>query len=376
MKIANLKHKRMKKNYLVLVLLTFFSLVVMQSCDDDVDSNYGVSQVSWMPLITSDGEEIKPAYLEEQTLEFVIKFKMFEGNEVESIALSEAIVDEATGEPGAETLVKEFTLADFEEVPEQKQYKIDVNFELPKAKYTDQKLHLSLVFKTVQGITQERTMEFSVNEYFPHIINGVKYYYMYDNTHTDSGKGYTVEHSAGFTSAITVMNHYGFDSENANFIADLGGKLEKHTVDWMASYYVPVYSNLAQDVPGLHSAYRLEAPYYGGPKSVKSTEVGTYEEIDAAIANGQMVIIHGDFRGDVAFKHQMVLVATNDRSFLALDPAGKWNGVVNGEYNSLPTAGVYAKYSKEDVYAAIGENGKVWMHIPVDPADEEITLDE
>lgn len=368
----------MKKNLFLFVLLGVFALTVFQSCEEDVDSHYGIYPVSWMPVTDLEGNNLKPAYTEGNSMRLLVKFKNFESNPVSKITLYAAKVDEVTGKPGTKELVKDYAAADFKYIEAELQYKVEMEYTIEVGKYTDQKVQLSAVFQTSKGDDQDRELAvFSVSEYFPFIVEGVRYSYMYDNAYEDAGMGYTVEHSAGYTALVTVMNHYGFDPDNANFQGELGGNVLAHTPDWVSSYYVSVWPGyLAQDVYELHQTYHYEAPYYGGVKLLKSTELGTYEAIDAAIENGQMVIVHGDFRGDVAYKHQIILVAQNENSFLALDPAGKWNGQKNGDYTKNATAGVYVKYSKEAVYAAIGENGSVWMHVPVDEADELLELAE
>lgn len=349
---------------------------LFQACEDDITENYGQYPISWMPVTNLQGEKLKPSYTEGDQLQLVLKFKNFEGNEVQKISLNVAEVDEATGNPGSKTMLTEYASSNFVEVPEEKQFKVNVNFDITAGLYTDKKIQLSALIETIGGSVQDRELAvFTVSEYFPYVIENIDYYYMYNNTHTDAGLGYTTEHSAGYTALTTIMNYYGFDPANATFQAELGGDITKHTPDWVASYYVSVWPGyLAQTVYELHQAYHYEAPYYGGSKLLSSTEFGTYAEIDEAIENGQPVIVHGNFKGGVSYKHQMILVATNDNSFMALDPSGKWDGNVNGSYIKNETAGLYVKYSKSDVYAAIGESGSVWMHIPVDPENESVNV--
>ncbi len=367
----------MKKHILTLFFISM-SVFAFQGCQDDVIETYGTYPVSWMPVTTADGENTKPSYTEGLTLELILKFKQFEGNEVNKITLQVANIDETTGMPGEKSSIQEYGSSSFVEVPQEKQFMVDIDFLISEGQYTDKKIQLSAKLETVAGMTQERELAtFSVSEYFEHIIEGIEYYYMYDNSYEDSEMAYNTEKSAGYTALTTVMNHSGFDPENSNFQGELGGNISAHNPDWVASYYVSVWPKiLAQNVAELHRVYVNESPYYGGYKSLKSTELGTYAEIDAAIENGQAVIVHGDFRGGVGYKHQIILVAQNNNSFMALDPAGKWDQQVNGTYISNESAGVYVKYSKAAVYAAIGADGEVGMHISVDLEDESLTLKE
>lgn len=363
---------------LLFIFLVSLSAFLFQGCDDDITETYGTSPVSWMPVTTADGETTKPSYTEGFNLELILKFKQFEGNEVNKITLQVAEVDVTTGMPGSKASIQEYSNSSFTAVPEEKQYQVDIDFLITEGQYTDKKIQLSALLETVAGISQERELAtFSVSENFEHIIEGLEYYFMYDNAYVDAEMAYNTEKSAGYTTLTTIMNHFGFDPDNANFQGELGGSIAAHNPDWVASYYVSVWPKiLAQNVAELHRVYINESPYYGGYKSLKSTELGTYAEIDAAIENGQPVIVHGNFRGGVNYLHQIILVAKNDKSFMALDPAGKWDGQVNGSYIKNETAGVYVKYSKAAVYAAIGADGDVGMHISVDPADESISIKE
>ncbi len=363
----------MKKYFLVLLAAVCLSL--FSSCEEETDSNYGEYPISWLPVTDWDGNALKPIYTEGETVNIILRFKNFDDNEVNKIELHLGKVN-SDGEIEGNEMVQEFTTSDFDYLPEQLQYQLKMNFVLTIGEYTDERLQLSAVLKTRKDTEQTRILtSFTVAEYFEHIIEGVPYYYMYNNSYEDAELGYTVDYSAAYTAMTTVMNHYGFDPENANFQNDLGGNVNAHTPDWMASWYLYYDVNgIADNVSDFHKAYRLEASWYGGPKRLKSTEMGTYSAIDEAIANNQLVVVHGDFRGEFDFKHQLIIVASSDQSFLALDPAGQWNQEVNGTHLQNPEAGVYVKYDKQTVYAAIGESGSVWMHTAVDPEDESLEL--
>ncbi len=359
----------------IFIFLAVVCLGFLAGCEKETDNNYGTYPISWLPVTDWQGEALKPIYTEGDTINISLRFKNFDENEVTGIDLYQGIIDD-NGEVQEKEKVGEFSTSDFEYLPEQMQYQVKMHYVLTVGEYTDQRLQLSAVVKTSKNTEQTRILaSFTVAEYFEHIIEGVNYYYMYDNSYEDDALGYTVEHSAAYTAMVTVMNHFGFDEENANFQGELGGNINAHTPDWMASWYLYYDVNgPAQNVPDFHKAYRLEASWYGGPKRLHSTELGTYEQIDQAIINGQMVVLHGDFRGDFDFKHQLIIVASSDHSFLALDPAGQWNQELNGTHIQNPEAGSYVKYAKDAVYTAIGETGQVWMHIAVDPEDEMLEL--
>ncbi|WP_430814821.1 hypothetical protein [Carboxylicivirga sp. RSCT41] len=358
----------MKKNVWFLSLLAIFSLVVFQGCEDDVDSNYGTTPVSWMPATDFDGNGYEKAYVEGAELEIRLRFKQFEGNEVQKIVLYSAVIDPVTGEVGERQVEKEFSPSDFSYMEEQLQYYVETEYLIEEVRFANKKLNLTADLTTEKGINQSReVLTVPVREYFPFTIEGIPYFYMYNNTYADAEMSYDADASAGYSALTSVMNFYGFDPSNANFQGELGGDINAHDPDWVASYYVSVWPKIiANNVDNLHRVYINESPYYGGPKTLDSKANGTYAEIDAAIESGQPVIVHGDFMKDATFQHQIVLVGRNDRSFLVCDPAGKWDLAVGGEYAKSETAGEYVSYPREKVYAAIGEDGSVGLHIPVD----------
>ncbi|MBR8533988.1 C39 family peptidase [Carboxylicivirga sediminis] len=351
----------MKRNVLLFGLIMMV-MGLFQSCDNDETINR-YYPISWMPVVDSDGEMLKSTYLDGTELEFVVPFKVHNGNEVTSIELSTAIVDPTSGEVSQKTKVKEYASSDYEYVAEELHYKVDMSYTIP-SDLLDKKVQLLADFYTQNGTSQERFVaEFQVVE-FKNVIGGLPYFYMWNNG-SWAAQGFEAEHSAGYSALNMVMNFYGFDPDNANFQNDMGGNIAVHDVDFVTWYYVTQLSSpiFAQTVDEVNEVYNTEAPWYGGPKVLKGTTTGTYEAIEEAINNGEPVIVHGNFR-NVDYLHQIVLVGSNETEFMVLDPAGKWNGAVKGDYEKTETIGMYTKYLKADVYAAIGDDGEVHMNTP------------
>lgn len=355
-----------------LFLLFISVFLVFSACEKDEEYSYGKYPYSWLPATNETGEKLKGQYPNGTPLKVIIYFKSFDSNPIETIDVKLAQIDASTGETGTYNSIESFTSSNFTFDEEKLQHYVTLSYTV-EDKFIDQKVSVMATFTAKDGTIQDKEIaKFLVVE-FEYIVEEMEYYYMYDNVETAAAIGYTVEHSAGYTTLTTVMNYYGFDEENTNFQGELGGNIKAHTPDWVAYYYTTIWPQwLCQDVSELHDTYYYESDYYGGSKLLHSTELGTYSEIDDAIKEGLPVIVHGDFRGDVDFKHQIILVATNDTHFLALDPAGKWDGAKNGSYTKNADVGSYVKYSKENVYNALGEDGKVWMHYPVAPADETL----
>lgn len=348
-------------------LLWLFVLVLaLGACEKDEETSYGKYPFSWLPVTDPAGKSIALQYPEGQKLEMVLKFKSFADNPVTKVSLLMAEVDLVSGAVGATTKVAEYASSAFTYLEAELQNKVTLAYDIPKVTYTDKKLAFIASIETQNGAKQDRTVaQIGVSEPFLKIIDEVPYFYMYNNKYTNAGMNYGPEQSAGYSAAVMVMNYYGFNPDNAAFKSDLNGLVANHTPDWVADYYVGVWPKiLAQNVAELHRVWINEAPYYGGTWTLTSVETGTYADLEAAIVAGKPVIVHGDFR-NTGVKHQIVLVGVSERSYLAMDPAGKWDGNKNGEHTKTATAGNYVKYSKEAVKAAMGADGSLHTHIPV-----------
>ncbi len=105
-----------------------------------------------------------------------------------------------------------------------------------------------------------------------------------------------------------------------------------------------------------------DAGWYGITKRLENIENGTFATIEAELEAGRPVIVYGNFRKDKAFKHAILLVGMGTTKMVVLDPAGKWDGVVNGTYTQNKTAGVYVSYTKTQIKAAIGADGAIQMN--------------
>lgn len=369
----------MQKRLVLLVFICLAVSVAFISCDKDDDNGrkYGSEYTfSFLPVSDEHGGALQPAYAPGEEIKIKILFKAAADDEVTKVDLLWGVV--VDGNVQEKHLAATYTEFGFND--EVLQHELIMTYIVPEEGFHNARIRLFALISSKKERTQERALlTFTVLEPFDVIIEGIPYYYMFDNTfvyeNEDAGLYYTVDHSAGYTVMTMLLHFYGFDPENANFINELDGNIANHSPDWAAEYYVSIWPGItANNVHELNRAYNLEADWYGSPMRLQqwnthSIEDGTYEQIDEAILSGKPVIVHGDFRSGFDFQHQIILVAANSSDFLALDPAGEWNQQVNGNYSQDPSVGAYIQYSKEAVYAAIGESGSVNMHIPV-PADK------
>jgi len=349
----------MKKLQFLILSILFFTLF---SCEEEKDYSYGDYPFSWLPVTTQEGGTPGVQYTEGENVALVLMFKSFDANPVTAVKIQVGVVDEITGIAANFTEVATLTEADFVYVPEQLQYKVNVNYTVSNS-LIDKKVKMQAVIETKNGMSQTKDMAtFNVSESIPYLVENMNYYYMFDNLEL-------TDRSAGFTSIVTIQKFYGGFSANLDEIG--GENAPGYTPDWVASYYNPVYGYFAQDVYELHMTYHYEAGWYATPKRLASTEFGTVEMIENELIAGNPVIVHGNFR-NTEQKHQIIIVGMSATKYIALDPAGKWDGQVNGSYISNSTAGVYVAYPKSNVQTAIGTDGDIWMHRIVEPENESI----
>ncbi len=121
-----------------------------------------------------------------------------------------------------------------------------------------------------------------------------------------------------------------------------------------------------QSPAGLASVFNDYAKSMGVPQRLKAHTDGTIEQVNALLAKGKPVIVHGYF---TSAGHVLVLLEMSGTDYVVNDPAGKWTQVFKGGYPSgwNPTAGKLVKYGVNAVYDAIatwdgGAPAPIWYH--------------
>lgn len=157
------------------------------------------------------------------------------------------------------------------------------------------------------------------------VIQGVPYYYQYNNAINPSG-------SCQNTSLAMLLSFY-----KCNVTPDT------ISTAWGTSY--------AQSPAGLATVFNSYASSCKISQRLKAHTDGTPEDVNALIKAGKPVIVHGYF---TSYGHVLILQGYDGTSYTANDPAGKWKQTFKGGYySSTSTDGKYIKYGKDPVVQAI-----------------------
>jgi len=85
---------------------------------------------------------------------------------------------------------------------------------------------------------------------------------------------------------------------------------------------------------------------------------GTYQEMRNAIDHGSPVVLHGFF---TASGHIICVVGYRPGEFIVNDPAGVWDGIPRTGYRDRPENGRQTVYSINQLVAACGRDGELWI---------------
>jgi len=337
----------MRKNKFLLII-GMFLLLFNFSCEKE-ESNLMPYTFSWLPITNFEGGAINAQYTSGDVVKLLLKLKSFDDNAVKSVNIYVAELNETTGNASTAEKILEYQASSFvyNEILKQHELKIEYSAE---AKYEEKKVVLTAEIIAENGDMQTRTLaKLGIAEPVDYLINGVPYFYMYSNTSS-------TEKSAGYSCGVSIMHLYGGFTNN---VGEIGGETGSgYTPDWVMDYYG---ATAAATVAGLDNAYNTDAWWYGTPKRIEGTSTAAFVDIENELMAGRPVIVHGDFRNQ-DFAHQIVLIGMGSTKFVAIDPAGKWDGVVHGNYTKNSTAGNYVSYTKAQVKAAIGNDGAISLH--------------
>ena len=161
------------------------------------------------------------------------------------------------------------------------------------------------------------------------------YYYQYNNAlHGGS--------SCQNTSLAMVLQHYGV----------------KVSPDDITSRYG---KDLAQSPAGLARVFNAYASEAGIPQRMTAHQDGTMDDVDALLAEGKPVIVHGYFTAG----HVVVTLGKTDDGYVVNDPAGRWNERWKGGYGGgTATNGNNAVYDSGAFESAIAtSDGRTYLPI-------------
>lgn len=188
-------------------------------------------------------------------------------------------------------------------------------------------------------------ISFTTINLFASYVPGVPYFYQYNNTNNPGG-------SCQNTSLAMCIKYFGGTAEYPDAVSNVYGTTQ------------------AQSVSGLQTVFNTEAANFNLTVRDVGHSNGTFSQIQALLAAGIPVIVHGYF---TSYGHVMVLTGYNGVDYIANDPAGKWSQQYqNGGYcQCSSTEGHDVLYSKAAMEQAIGPDGTVWYHqfINITPAD-------
>ena len=168
---------------------------------------------------------------------------------------------------------------------------------------------------------------------------GFPYFYQYNNAAYKSS-------SCQNTSVAMVLNHFGVnvtpDDINSRFGKDL-----------------------AQSPEGLARVFNTYAEEAGIPQRITAHRDGTMADVDALLAEGKPVIVHGYFTN---YGHVVVALGKTNEGYVVNDPSGRWGeswkGGYSGKTASNGRAAVYDSASfSQAIATSDGRNHlPVWYH--------------
>ena len=172
-------------------------------------------------------------------------------------------------------------------------------------------------------------------------VTGVPYFYQYSNSINPGG-------SCQNTSIAMLLKYYGATNL---------------TPDWISNQYG---TSQAQTVSGFNTVCNSVAQSKGLAANCISTSSGSFQGMNALLAQGKPVVVHGYFTG---YGHVMVVTGFTGTHYICNDPAGKWSQVYQGGYlSSTSTVGNQIQYGKAAFEQAIGPNNTLWYHYYNAPA--------
>jgi uncharacterized protein YvpB len=157
------------------------------------------------------------------------------------------------------------------------------------------------------------------------VIQGVPYYFQYNNSINPSG-------SCQNTSLAMLLSFYGC-------------KVTPDTVSaaWGTSY--------AQTPFGLATVFNDYAADCGISQRLTAHTDGTPDDVNQLIAAGKPVIVHGYF---TSYGHVLILLGFDGSYYWANDPAGRWTEQFKGGYYASDADdGKYVQYDEAPVVQAI-----------------------
>lgn len=153
----------------------------------------------------------------------------------------------------------------------------------------------------------------------------VPYYYQYNNAYNPGG-------SCQNTSVAMLLTHYGC----------------KTTPDTISAAWGTSY---AQTPAGLAEVFNSYASKCGIKQRLKAHTDGDTADVNALLAAGKPVIVHGYF---TSYGHVLVLTGYDGSQYCANDPAGIWKETFKGGYYSSDSDdGKGIKYDKSPTVQAI-----------------------
>lgn len=167
----------------------------------------------------------------------------------------------------------------------------------------------------------------------------VPYYYQYNNAYNPSG-------SCQNTSVAMLLTHYGCKTTPDTISAT-----------WGTSY--------AQSPAGLAEVFNSYASKCGIKQRLKAHTDGDTADVNALLAAGKPVIVHGYF---TSYGHVLVLTGYDGSQYCANDPAGIWKETFKGGYYySDSDDGKGIKYDKSPTVQAIATSDgysylPIWYH--------------
>lgn len=167
------------------------------------------------------------------------------------------------------------------------------------------------------------------------IIQGVPYYYQYYNSVNPDG-------SCQNSAVAAVLNYYNWGGDPDTISSSSFG------------------TGTAQTPEGLEKVFNYYARNNGLDVRVDSHRYGRMSNLNALLADGKPVIVHGYFTG---YGHVITLVGYDGTYYYANDSAGKWDQTYKGDYYRNSSVGKYVKYHKSNMKNAVySSDGQLWYH--------------
>ena len=153
--------------------------------------------------------------------------------------------------------------------------------------------------------------------------------------------------SCSLTSLAMITSYFGITDPNA----------ETTVSDQLYQRF-----GLLQTVPALQQGFNALAAEAGNPMRAHSLEHGTLTQLQAELAAGRPVIVHGWFTPS---GHIVVVTGFEDGDYIVHDPYGRWDLQKRGSYDSS-VSGENIRYPQAAFEYAINDNGTgddLWLHM-------------